>query len=121
MTTEFHLANHAHFRILRTRCTIKCLIVLGWQRSTPMILIDDVSMSIKESLPLLINSLNRYGLRERIKVFVAGKLVNPADVAWALCTGADFCNTARGFMFSLSCIQSLQCNKKHLPNRRCNS
>lgn len=87
----------------------------GGTGAAPMTLMDDVGMSIKESLPLLINTLKRYGLRERIKVFVAGKLVNPADVAWALCTGADFCNTARGFMFSLGCIQSLQCNKNTCP------
>lgn len=87
----------------------------GGTGAAPMTLMDDVGMSIKESLPLLINTLKKYGLRDRIKVFVSGKMVNPADVAWALCAGADFCNTARGFMFSLGCIQSLQCNKNTCP------
>ena len=87
----------------------------GGSGAAPMTLMDDVGMSIKESLPLLIDALNRYELKKRIKVFVAGKLINPADVAWALAVGADFCSSARGFMFSLGCIQSLQCNKNTCP------
>lgn len=87
----------------------------GGSGAAPMTLMDDVGMSIKESLPMLVSMLGKYGLRERIKVFAAGKLVNPADVAWALCAGADFCSSARGFMFSLGCIQSLQCNKNTCP------
>ena len=45
----------------------------------------------------------------------SGKLVTAADVAWALCHGADFCASARGFMFALGCIQALQCNKNTCP------
>ena len=45
----------------------------------------------------------------------SGKLVNPGDVAWALCAGADFVTSARGFMFSLGCIQALKCNKNTCP------
>jgi glutamate synthase domain-containing protein 2 len=87
----------------------------GGSGAAPMTLMDDVGMSIKESLPMLVNMLIKYGLRDRIKIFAAGKLVNPADVAWALCAGADFCSSARGFMFSLGCIQSLQCNNNTCP------
>jgi glutamate synthase domain-containing protein 2 len=50
-----------------------------------------------------------------VKVICSGKLINPADVAWALCMGADFITSARGFMFSLGCIQALQCNKNTCP------
>lgn len=87
----------------------------GGSGAAPMTLMDDVGMSIKESLPVLVSTLIKYGLKDKIKVFVSGKLVNPADVAWALCAGADFCSTARGFMFSLGCIQALQCNKNTCP------
>ena len=45
----------------------------------------------------------------------SGKLVNPGDVAWALAAGADFVTSARGFMFSLGCIQALKCNKNTCP------
>ena len=87
----------------------------GGSGAAPMTLMDDVGMNIKESLPMLVKTLNQHGLKNHIKVFASGKLVNPADVAWALCVGADFCNSARGFMFSLGCIQSLQCNKNTCP------
>jgi glutamate synthase domain-containing protein 2 len=36
-------------------------------------------------------------------------------MAWALCVGADFITSARGFMFALGCIQALQCNKNTCP------
>lgn len=87
----------------------------GGTGAAPMALIDSVGMSLRESLPLLVDKLNQYGLRKRIKVVASGKLVTPGAVAWALCAGADFTVSARGFMFSLGCIQALQCNKNTCP------
>jgi len=87
----------------------------GGTGAAPMSLIDFVGLPIKESLPMLIDKLRAHGLRERIRVIASGKLINPADVAWALCMGADFIVSARGFMFSLGCIQALQCNKNTCP------
>ena len=80
-----------------------------------MSLMDDMGLPLRESLPLLVDKLIEHGLRDRVKVFSSGKLVTPAHVAWALCLGADFCVTARGFMFALGCIQALQCNKNTCP------
>jgi len=54
-------------------------------------------------------------LRDRIRVIASGKLVTSGNVAWALCMGADFAVSARGFMFSLGCIQSLQCHLDICP------
>ena len=45
----------------------------------------------------------------------SGKLVTPTEVAWALCAGADFAVSARGFMFALGCIQAMRCNKNTCP------
>ena len=45
----------------------------------------------------------------------SGKLITPGEVAWALCAGADFVVSARGFMFALGCIQALQCNRNTCP------
>jgi len=87
----------------------------GGTGAAPMALIDSVGMSIRESLPLVVDKLKQYGLRDRIIVIAAGKLITPAAVAWALCIGADFITSARGFMFSLGCIQALQCNKNTCP------
>ena len=59
--------------------------------------------------------LRRAGLRERIKVVASGKLIAPEYAAAALCAGADFVTSARGFMFSLGCIQAMQCHKNTCP------
>lgn len=87
----------------------------GGTGAAPMPLIDSVGMTLRESLPIAIDKLQQYGLRDRIKVIASGKLVTPGAVAWALCSGADFITSARGFMFSLGCIQALQCNKNTCP------
>ena len=87
----------------------------GGTGATPMPLIDDVGLPLLESLPLLVDKLNEYGLRGRVKVIASGKLVTLADVAWALCMGSNFVASARGFMFSLGCIQALQCNRNTCP------
>ena len=87
----------------------------GGTGAAPLSLIDDMGLPLRESLPLLVDKLVEHGLRERIKVVASGKLVTPADVAWALCVGADFIVSARGFMFALGCIQALQCNKNTCP------
>lgn len=87
----------------------------GGTGAAPQSLIDFMGLPVKRSLPLVVDKLNLYNLRRRIKVICSGKLVNPADVAWALCMGADFVTSARGFMFALGCIQALQCNKNTCP------
>ena len=87
----------------------------GGTGAAPMTLIDDVGLPLRESLPLLVDKLEAHGLRDRVRVIASGKLVNPAQVAWALCMGADYVTTARGFMFALGCIQALQCNRNTCP------
>lgn len=87
----------------------------GGTGAAPQPLIDYMGMPLRESLPIVIDMLHEYGLRERIKVIASGKLISPGKVAWALSIGADFCTSARGFMFALGCIQALQCNKNTCP------
>lgn len=87
----------------------------GGTGAAPMSLIDDVGMPIRESLPELVDTLLEYGLRDRIRVICSGKLITPSAVATAICVGADFVVSARGFMFSLGCIQALQCNRNTCP------
>jgi glutamate synthase domain-containing protein 2 len=74
-----------------------------------------MGLSIKEALPRVVDALLESGLRERIRVVASGKIVNAARAAWALSVGADFVNTARGFMFSLGCIQALRCHQNTCP------
>ena len=87
----------------------------GGTGAAPMPLIDSMGLPLKESLPLVIDKLHAYGLRDRIKVITSGKLTTPTNVAWALCVGTDFVTSARGFMFAMGCIQALQCNKNTCP------
>ncbi|MEM7431421.1 MAG: FMN-binding glutamate synthase family protein [Pseudomonadota bacterium] len=87
----------------------------GGTGAAPMSLIDNVGLPIRESLPLVVDKLDQYGLRDRIRVIASGKLINPSEAAWAICAGADFVVSARGFMFALGCIQALQCNKNTCP------
>ncbi len=87
----------------------------GGTGAAPMPLMDNVGLPIRESLPLMVDRLDRHGLRDRIKVIASGKLITPAEAAWAYCAGADFVVSARGFMFALGCIQALQCNRNTCP------
>src|SRR5262245_37437087 len=87
----------------------------GGSGAAPQALADHMSLSIDEALPRVVDSLIETGLRSRVRVIASGKLVTSARAAWALCVGADFVNTARGFMFSLGCIQALRCHQNTCP------
>src|SRR5262245_47232394 len=87
----------------------------GGSGAAPQALMDHMALPIAEALPRVIDSLIESGLRSRIRVIAAGRLVTSAKAAWALCVGADFVNTARGFMFSLGCIQALRCHQNTCP------
>ncbi len=87
----------------------------GGTGAAPMALMDSVGLPLRDSLPLLVNQLINSGLRERIRIIASGKLINPTEVAAAICMGADFVVSARGFLFALGCIQALQCNKNTCP------
>lgn len=87
----------------------------GGTGAAPSSLIDHMGLPLLRSLPYMLNRLESFGLRERVKVICSGKLVNPAQIAGILCMGADAIVSARGFMFALGCIQSLKCNKNTCP------
>ena len=87
----------------------------GGSGATPQALADHMSLPIAEGLPRVVDALIESGLKQRIRVVAAGKLVTSAKAAWALCAGADFINTARGFMFALGCIQALRCHTNTCP------
>ena len=87
----------------------------GGSGAAPQALADHMGLSIDEALPRVVDALLETGLRSRVRVVASGKIVTSARAAWALCTGADFINTARGFMFSLGCIQALRCHQNTCP------
>ena len=87
----------------------------GGSGAAPQALADHMSLSIEEALPRVVDALIETGLKNRIRIIASGKIVTSARAAWALCVGADFVNTARGFMFSLGCIQALRCHQNTCP------
>ena len=87
----------------------------GGTGAAPAALMDHVGMVINDSLPVLMSKLKEYDLQDTILVCTSGKLITPAEIAWALSQGAVAVNSARGPMFALGCIQALQCNKNTCP------
>ena len=87
----------------------------GGTGAAPAPLADYVGLPITQALPLVVEARDRHGLRERIRIVASGKLVTPEKVAWALCMGADYVSSARGFMFALGCIQAMKCGSGHCP------
>jgi glutamate synthase domain-containing protein 2 len=87
----------------------------GGTGAAPAPLADYVGLPITQALPYVAAIREEHGLRERIRIIASGKLVTPDKVAWALCMGADFVSSARGFMFSLGCIQAMKCGSGKCP------
>ena len=87
----------------------------GGTGAAPAALADYVGLPITQALPLVAAARARHGLDQRIRLIAAGKLVTPDKVAWALCMGADFVSSARGFMFSIGCIQAMKCGSGKCP------
>ncbi len=87
----------------------------GGTGAAPAPLADYVGLPITMALPLVVDARARHGLTERIRIIASGKLITPDKVAWALCMGADFVSSARGFMLSLGCIQAMKCGSGFCP------
>lgn len=87
----------------------------GGTGAAPQTLMDHASLPIAEALPRVVDALIEADLKQRIRVVAAGKLVTAAQGAWALSAGADFVNSARGFMFALGCIQAMRCHLNTCP------
>lgn len=104
--------------MLQTGQTPDFVVVDGAEGGTgaaPIEFADHVGMPLRDGLRLVHNSLVGTGLRERIKIGASGKVISAFDVARCLALGADWCNSARGFMFALGCIQSRSCHTDHCP------
>ncbi|BCP52930.1 FMN-binding glutamate synthase family protein [Kaistia sp. 32K] len=87
----------------------------GGTGAAPVELTDHVGVPMREALLLVHNTLIGTGLRSKIRIGVAGKLVSAFDIASVLAIGADWVNSARGFMFAIGCIQSQSCHTNKCP------
>ena len=76
---------------------------------------DHVGSPVQEGLLLVHTTLRGVGLRDKIRIGCAGKVVSAFDIARLMALGADWCNSARGFMFALGCIQAQHCHTGHCP------
>ena len=104
--------------MLATGITPDFIVVDGKEGGTgaaPAEFMDRIGTPMHEGLLLVHNTLVGLNLRERVRLGAAGKIVTAFDVARAMAIGADWCNSARGFMFALGCVQSMSCHTDRCP------
>lgn len=104
--------------MLKTGITPDFIVVDGTEGGTgaaPLEFANHVGMPMVEGLTFVHNTLRGAGLRDRVKIGAAGKIVSAFDIARALAMGADWCNSARGYMFAIGCIQAQACHTNHCP------
>ena len=87
----------------------------GGTGAAPLEFIDHVGAPLQEGLLLVRNTLLGLNLRHRVRIGAAGKVVSAFDIARCMALGADWCNSARGFMFALGCIQAQACHTGACP------
>jgi glutamate synthase domain-containing protein 2 len=104
--------------MLATGITPDFIVVDGGEGGTgaaPVEFCDHVGTPLQEALLLVHNTLVGAGLRDRVKIGASGKIVSAFDIARTIALGADWCNSARGFMFALGCVQSQSCHTDRCP------
>lgn len=87
----------------------------GGTGAAPLEFADGVGMPFEPALIFVHKTLVRWEIRDKIKVICSGKIISGYSILKAIALGADMCNSARGFMFSLGCIQALRCNNNECP------
>ncbi len=87
----------------------------GGTGAAPLEFSDSLGVPLVEGLMLVQNTLVGAGVRSRMRIGASGKLVTASAMARAMALGADWCNTARGFMFAVGCIQAQRCHTNRCP------
>ncbi len=87
----------------------------GGTGAAPMEFVDHVGKPMRQGLSFVHNALVGIGVRDRIRIGAAGKIITAFDIIRTLALGADWCNSARGFMFAVGCIQSQSCHTDRCP------
>jgi len=87
----------------------------GGTGAAPVEYTNSVGMPLREALVFVVDTLVGFGLREDIKIIASGRIIDGMDMVKVMAVGADLCASARGMMFSLGCIQALQCHKNRCP------
>ena len=87
----------------------------GGTGAAPLEFTDHIGVPLREGLLFVHNTLVGCGLREHIRLGASGKIVSAFDIASVMALGADWANSARGFMFAIGCIQSQSCHTNKCP------
>lgn len=87
----------------------------GGTGAAPQEYSDHVGMPLREALAFVYDALNGFGIKDQIKIICSGKVITGFDIIKNLSIGADLCNSARGMMFALGCIQALECHANTCP------
>jgi glutamate synthase domain-containing protein 2 len=87
----------------------------GGTGAAPLEFSDHIGTPLQEGLRLVHNTLVGLNLRDKIRLGASGKIISGFDMARTLALGADWCNSARGFMFALGCIQAQTCHSGNCP------
>ena len=87
----------------------------GGTGAAPQEYSDHVGMPLRDALAFVYDCLVGFGIKDQIKIICSGKIINGFDIIRALSIGADVCNSARGMMFALGCIQALECHNNTCP------
>ena len=104
--------------MVETGLTPDFIVVDGKEGGTgaaPLEFMDHMGMPLRDGLNFVHNALVGIGLRDRIRLGAAGKIITGFDMARVMALGADWCNVARGFMFAVGCIQAQACHTGHCP------
>lgn len=87
----------------------------GGTGAAPQEYSDHVGMPLRDALAFVYDCLNGFGIKDQIKIICSGKVITGFDIIRNLSLGADLCNSARGMMFALGCIQALECHANTCP------
>jgi len=104
--------------MLETEITPDFIVVDGAEGGTgaaPLEFSNHLGTPLHDGLLFVHNALYGTGLRDRIKIGASGKIISAFDMAGAMTLGADWCNSARGFMFAIGCVQSRSCHTNRCP------
>lgn len=104
--------------MVQTKTYLDFITVDGGEGGTgaaPQEYSDHVGMPLRDALAFVYDCLNGFGIKDQIKIIASGKVITGFDIIRCLSIGADLCNSARGMMFALGCIQALECHANTCP------